>query len=393
MECFRCHTLNPDVARYCFRCGGPVQGADPVRGRAFAVQSTETVTQFAPISTVMPHTNHETADAYRWGLLVSAGVISALTVVGFVSWAIVAAALLMPLAYVVYLYDVNPWEDAPLSPVVMMFIVTAVASVVVSLVFFRWVFDDQFARLSAGGGVRGGTSSISVGSFLVFAVVLPIVALIVMNIGPIVLARRPAFDDMIDGLTLGVAAGTAYAMAETIVAFWPAIASGGRVTQGVATWLVVILNLMVVKALIYGTSAGITVATFSGRGAGYDGFTPAFFANLAFVAAVDVAYWVGVRLLSYVQFGQALGLLWGVVMLGILVIRARIFLHTALLEAAVEDAARGARAKGAVAESGFCPECELPLLPDAAFCIVCGQSVRATSGAIRHALREPGEAR
>jgi hypothetical protein len=110
------------------------------------------------------------------------------------------------------------------------------------------------------------------------------------------------------------------------------------------------------------------------------------------VAVLDIAYWLGVHLLSYAQFGQALGLLWGVAILVVLVIRVRIFLHTALLEAAVEGAATGARAKAAVTEAGFCPECELPLLPDAMFCIVCGQSVRAASGAARRGLRESGRA-
>jgi hypothetical protein len=354
------------------------------------VQSTESVTQFAVISTIMPHADRESADAYRWGLIVSAVLVLALTVLGFVSWAIVAAALTIPIAYLVYLYDANPWEDAPLSTVILLFLCTAVAAALVSLVFFEWVFADAFTQLASGPGGRSGIGSISLTSLLIFAVLLPIVAMVVMNVGPILLARKPAFDDMIDGLTLGVAAGTAYAMAETIVAYWPVIASGQRVSQGIASWVVVILNVMVVKSLIYGTSAGIAIAAFSGRGEGYDGFTPVYYSNLLFVTLLNIAYWVGVQLLAYAEFGQALGLLWGLVILAVLVVRVRLFLHTALLEAGVEDAARR-REKGAVAEGGYCPGCELPLLPDAFFCIVCGQSVRATSGAVRRSLRATSE--
>ena len=43
--------------------------------------------------------------------------------------------------------------------------------------------------------------------------------------------------------------------------------------------MVVVVNVMVVKSLIYGTATGIAVASFSGKGEGYDGFTPAYFAN------------------------------------------------------------------------------------------------------------------
>lgn len=391
MECSRCHATNPDVARFCFRCGAPL-GAAAATGRSFAVQSTEGVTQFALISTVMPHANRRSADAYRWGLFAAAAIVLVLTILGYLSIAILAASVAIPVAYLVYIYDVNPWEDAPISIVVGMFLVTAVLAALVSLVFFDWVFEDQFSRLASGPGSRAGIGSISFGSLLVFAVLLPVVAMVVMNAGPIFFARKLAFDDMIDGLTLGIAAGTAYAMAETIVAFWPVISSGDRVTQGIASWVVVVLNLMVVKSLIYGTSAGIAIAAFSGRGEGYDGFTPAFYSNLAFVTIVDIAYWVGVHLLARAQFGEALGLLWGIAILAVLVIRVRIFLHTGLLEAAVEDAAHSTRNKGAVTEAGFCPECELPLLPDALFCIVCGQSVRATTGAGRRGLREAGRA-
>jgi hypothetical protein len=98
---------------------------------------------------------------------------------------------------------------------------------------------------------------------------------------------------------------------------------------------------------------------------------------------------VGVRVLAPAPFGLALGLLWGVLIAGLLVVRARVVLQTAVLEAAVEDAANDLRPKWATTDLGSCPECENALLPDALFCIVCGSSVRATSGAARRQIREP----
>ena len=389
MECDRCGTANPEVARFCFRCGNPLGAGDAGRGRPFAIQSTESVTQFALISTVMPHADRRSADAYRWALAISALVVLVLTVTGFVSWAILAAALAVPIAYLVYLYDVNIWEEAPLSVVVLLFLLVAAVSAVVSLVFFQWVFDDEFRQLSSGPGVRAGLGSIPVAPLLLFGLVLPLVSLVVMTVGAAWLARRPQSDDMIDGLTFGVAAGTAYAAAETVVAFWSVISSQGRITQGIASWVVVVPSLMIVKSLIYGTSAGIVAAAFSGRGEGYAGLKRDFFANLGFAAVVLVAYWLGVRLLAYLEFGSALGLVWGLVVLAVLVARLRSYLQTALLEAAVEDVAEGKRHAGAVGAAGFCPACEMPLLPDSMFCIVCGQSVRAATGDVRRSLREP----
>ena len=101
-------------------------------------------------------------------------------------------------------------------------------------------------------------------------------------------------------------------------------------------------------------------------------------------------YWGGVRILAYADYGLWLGLIWGVIVLALLMLRIRVVLHTALLEVALEDAAENRRGKAAVTDGGWCPDCEMPLLPDAVFCVACGQSVRATSKQTRRELRAPG---
>lgn len=391
MQCPRCAGENPDVALFCFRCGQGLRRTDSSpsgRRGSYALQSAESVTQFALVSTILPHTNRQAADSYRWAFLLTGGLVLVFTFLGLLPAAIVAGAFLVPITYLIYLYDVNLWEDAPLPAVIALFVFTGLLSALVSLVFFRWAFDAQFAQFRAIG-IRGIALEIPLESLLIFAVLLPVVAEVVKNLGPVWLAGRPRFDDMIDGLTLGIAAGTAYAAAETLVVFAPVFSQEVRTTSGLAVWVPIVLNLMIVKPLIYGTATGIAVAVYSGRGEGYDGFTSRYAASFAFAAGMNVLYWLGVRLLAYVSFGQALGLLWGIAILAVLVIRVRVLMHTALLEAAVEDAARGRRPKAATTDGGFCPECEMPLLADAMFCIVCGESIRASSNMARRAIREP----
>ncbi len=390
MECPTCRSASPDVAAYCFRCGTRLRTRGGRRNDAYAVQSSESVTQFAIVSTIMPHTSRRSGDTYRWALLVSALVVGVLTLTGLLPAAVLAAAFAVPIIYLIYIYDVNLWEDQPVPVLGALFVGTGILSTLLSLVFFRWAFDRQFFILTTASGDRLGGEAIPIGPLLLFAAVLPILAIVAMNLGPVRLASRPEFDDMIDGLTFGIAAGTAYAAAETIVAFLPVFSIGFRTTEGVLGWIPVILNLMIVKSLIYGTATGIAVATFSGLGEGHDGFTPKYFANLAFAAGMNVVYWLGIRLLAYVEQGAWLGLVWGLVVLAILVLRLRVLLHAALLEAAVEDAVGKRRAKAAVTGGGFCPQCEMPLLPDALFCITCGQSVRATSVGDRRMLRSNG---
>lgn len=389
VPCQTCSAENPEVASFCHKCGSSLRPGSTGRSNTYAVSSSENVNQFALISTIMPHTNRETADNYRWAMIISSVLIIGATGLGLLPIAIAAAAFLIPLAYLVYIYDVNLWEDAPAPVVVGLFLVTGVLSVVVSLVFFEWVFESQLASFASGGRGRGGIGTISVPALLIFAVLLPVVAEVVKNLGGVLLARRPQFDDMIDGLTFGVAAGTAYAAFETLVVFSSVFTGEFRTTAGLSTWIVVVINLMVVKSLIYGTASGIAVAAFSGKGEGYDGFTGFYAKNFAFAVLMNVLYWLGVRLTAYLPAGQMLGLLWGLLVLGVLVIRIRVMLQAALLEAAVEAAAKSDPSKRETFVETFCPECENMLLAGASFCIVCGTSVRSTSNQARRHMGSP----
>ena len=191
--------------------------AHPPAAGSYAVQSSEGVNQFALISTIMPHTNRQTADNYRWAMIISAVLIVAATGLGLLPIAVAAAAFLIPIAYLVYIYDVNMWEDAPVPVVAGLFLVHRGAggpgdAVLLPLGLRRAV---QLVRRRRS---RVGIESLSIPALLLFAVVLPIVAEVAKNIGGVFLASRPQFDDMIDGLTFGIAAGTAYAAFETIVA-------------------------------------------------------------------------------------------------------------------------------------------------------------------------------
>ena len=103
--------------------------------------------------------------------------------------------------------------------------------------------------------------------------------------------------------------------------------------------------------------------------------------------AVNIVYWTGVRMLAPAPYGTALGLLWGAALAAVLVVQARVVLHIAILEAAVEAAAEERRSKWATTDVGYCAECEHRLLPDSVFCIVCGSSARATTNAARNAAR------
>ena len=102
---------------------------------------------------------------------------------------------------------------------------------------------------------------------------------------------------------------------------------------------------------------------------------------MAAAILANIAYQSGTYLFSFVgnaTLAVVLSIVWGLVILGTLILRVRNVLHVGLMEAALERSARD----GGIGQDGdlqFCGQCEMPLLDHAAFCNACGTTVRVQS--------------
>ena len=211
---------------------------------------------------------------------------------------------------------------------------------------------------------------------------VPIVGEVIRQIGPVLLASRPEFDDLMDGLTFGVISGLAYSCFDTLTRHWDLL-TGGLQGSNPGLWVSLIFLEGFVKPMIIGTASGIAVAEFSGLGRGYDGFTPRYFRGVGEAILANAAYQAGTYLFSFVgnaTLGVVLSILWGLIILAILILRVRNVLHAGLMEAALE---RSARAGDLESELQYCAQCEMPLLEHAAFCNACGTAVRVQPKAAR----------
>ena len=136
-------------------------------------------------------------------------------------------------------------------------------------------------------------------TFLLLAVLVPVVGEAIRQVGPLVLASRPEFDDLMDGLTFGVISGVAFACFDTIVRYWDLL-TGGIVEPDPGLWVSLIFLHGFVKPLLIGTATGIACAEYSGLGRGYDGFTPRYYRGLALAVAANIAFQAGVYLFAFV---------------------------------------------------------------------------------------------
>ena len=290
------------------------------------------------------------------------------------SIAVLVAAFAIPVVYVVYLYDVDLWEDQPVPVTALAFLLTGGLALLFTVL---WTFlrgPVPFAPTGLDGSLSAAPR---LDTFLLVALLVPVVGELIRQVGPVMLASRPQFDDLMDGLTFGVVSGVAYACFDTLVRHWHLL-TGGLQDQNAGLWASLVFLEGFVKPLLMGTATGLACAEFSGLGRGYDGFTPRYVRAVALAVLANIAYQAGTYLFSFVgspTLAVLLSVLWGLLILGVLILRLRTVLHTGLMEAALE---RSARERG-VGEAGaleFCARCEMPLQEHAAFCTACGTAVR-----------------
>lgn len=371
MECPRCHSELPEVAHFCQRCGQDVRTADVRRRKTFAVKPDEPVASFSIVSTIMPRGVNAHPQTYRLALTIALTVALTTAIFGALPLAVMVAAFAVPIVYIVYLYDVNQWEDQPVPVVALAFGLTFVLGLLFTA-GWRLLVGDAEAAAGLGAGARVP----ELVPFLVFALLVPIVGEAIRQIGPVVLAARPEFDDLMDGLTFGVISGVAFASADTLVKHWGLITGGFAGIDSPGVWASLIFLEGFVKPIVLGTASGIAVAEYSGLGRGYDGFTGRYLRGLVEAVLAGVLYFGGTYLLGFVPnptLALLLSIGWGLAIAGVLVLRVRNVLHHGLMEAALESEAREVIGDG---ELHFCDRCEMPLLDAASFCNACGTAVR-----------------
>lgn len=376
MICDHCAEVVVDGV-FCTRCGAHQGTAeethDPrLRLHAYAAHPGEHVAQPSLVSTLFPHLGRHQVHEFRWALLVGLGGVVLLWIAGFVTAAILVAAFLIPVLYLIYLYEAQVYRDAPASVVGFTVAAGAVLGIAVTLFSRLFLGDDLLAGRASAFGLE---TSVQVLPLLGIALVLPLVQEILKPL-PTLLLRR-AFPETMDGLTFGIATGVGFATAETLVNFSAYIAQTDIHTSP-GTWILPLLSIAVLQPVMQGTCAGIVTAALWRLLARRGGLRDV----VALVAAPvgHVAFALGGDLLLSGGAGQAGQLVWqGGIVIGLLLV-VRYLLHRALLEEAVDLGMR----------PSLCANCHRHVIA-AGFCPCCGMAIAASPHHIRW-YQAPGPA-
>lgn len=360
-----CHSCGREVPEgdFCGACGALLVADVPrsaQRPHAFAANPTEHVLHFNVVSTLFPHLPHLRTAPFRIALLVSAVVLVILGYFRLTGPSIAAAALAVPLLYLLYLYEVEVYEDEPVYVIGATFVLGMVIGGIFAYLTGRIVTETLLLNVSQGAPVS---------KIILAAVVFPVVAVALMLIGPLIIFRTRHYDEALDGFTFAASSAMGFALASTVVQLWPQLLDGLQSAAPSTDNTLAILERGLLNPFIYASVAGLIAgALWLRRGPvrtlATNGWTTTLWTNIlvAVVAVVGLgfvnAYVLQTSVAVAIQgFAAVLLLFW-----------VRIALHHMLLAEAVEVE---------IGAEQPCFHCH-HIVPRMAFCPHCGIATRAT---------------
>jgi hypothetical protein len=380
VTCRNCGAEVPG-GRFCVRCGEPqaTRGGDPVppaastvrrRMGAFAASPSERVLGPSLVSTLFPRLPRSQLGTFRIGLALGIGLVGGLTLAGLYPVALGVAAAIVPALIVVYVYAIDVYEDEPLAFLGLTMLWGVVAG-------------GLFGSLSSGLATVTPGVPVTPGDALLRGVALPLIGAAIALVGPLLLVRRREFNDVLDGVTFGAAAGSAFLGAQTLAGAADLLSGGLRPVGSADTWLVQLLTVGVAQPIISAAVAAIVAGTIWLRIRAPERDRRA----LGRLGDPLVAIALGASLLVAAGLGRTLlgsvpALLWLVVVAILGLIWMRVLIHLGLMEEAAEIG---------IGPPIACPECGATT-PYHTFCIDCGIALRALPRGRRPSPAAPPDA-
>ncbi len=342
---------------FCGHCGAHLARNSVRRTHAFTAVPSQPVAQLAIVSTLFPHLTHRSASPFRLALGAGGALVAMLAGLHLFAPATVAALCVLPVLYLIYLYEVEVYESEP-------WLVIGATMVIGGLlgVAFTTVAGGSLSQLLLTGDRDT--------AFLLAGIVIPVVGQVLMLAGPLFLYLfRDRFREPLDGLTFGAASALGFTLASSLTSFWPLLSGPLVATGSPVDWAVRLTRVGLLVMLVNACTTGLVTAAlwlrrYDRRRAGRP-WRSSVLVALVLAFAVQIA-------LGMIAFAVS-DLIVDVIILAIaaaaLLLYIRLVIHEALL---VEGAAHE------IGPDAPCPECHR-VVPTMAFCPSCGAARAAAS--------------
>ncbi|HEX9235932.1 MAG TPA: zinc ribbon domain-containing protein [Actinomycetota bacterium] len=358
VTCPNCGQSVPE-GNFCVRCGTDLS-AGPARGRrtGYSAAPHEHRLLPHPISTLFPHLPRASVASFRVALAGGTVIVVGLAAAGLFPLAFVAAAALVPLLTVLYLYDVNLYEDEPLLVIGLTMLWGAATGLIVGLV----------AKTISPSDATLFTHSLA-SRLLLRGLLVPAVSVGLMLAGPVlVLLPYHKFNDVLDGATFGAASAVTFLGTQALAQGFRNLEAGFRPVGSVSPWVGRLLGVAVAGPLIAAGAVGAAAGAFwlRYRAPVPDRRSLGVLSMPVVGVAFALALVIGAAVVQlYVGVWPALGA--QVALAAIALVALRRVIHIGLLEESLEVD---------IGPDIVCPNCGHPT-PHHTFCINCGISLRA----------------
>ena len=371
MQCDHCAQDVPDGV-FCTRCGAH-QGTTGESGNAklrehnYAAHPGEHVAQPSVFTTLFPHLGQHKIHEFRWAFIAGISGVLVLYLAGLITAAILVSAFLIPVLYLIYLYEAQVYRDEP-ATILGFTIGGGIIVGIVVTILGRAIYNPFDYTINPLGH-----ASISIGAVLIVGLIMPVVQEVLKAVPAYFLPNRADYPETVDGLVFGIAAGLGFSLAEGLIGFSSALTSlPAHVTPG--NWIYDLTTLAVLQPLLQGSATGMVVATIwryrRGRLAGRE------IGGVAMALIAHIAFSGGTLLMKDTSVVPLMILIWQAVVVGALLIYVRYLLHYALMEEA--------------AHMGFaetvCPNCHTHIVASG-FCPNCGMALTAAPNSIKRNRR------
>jgi len=244
--------LEVPARNWCVRCGSSLaEETGTAKGERdrFAAAPNERLSLPAVVSTLFPQLPNDSMQTFRVTLALGVVTVVVLAAFGLFPVALVAAAILVPLITVTYLYDVDVYEDQPLYVVGLTMVGGALGGVAIALLARAIAPADASFAIDASGV-----------DALVRGVVIPLLSAVVILLPALVLLRYPKFNDVLDGSTFGAAAAISFTGAEVLVQSYSYL-SGSLSADGMfLPWMLRLLSVAVAVPVLTAAVMGAAAA-------------------------------------------------------------------------------------------------------------------------------------
>jgi hypothetical protein len=246
ITCNRCANEVPAL-RFCVRCGHTLddeyRGEQLRRTHAFAAHPDEPLRAIAVVSTLFPQLPRADMHMFRLALLAGTALMIGLALAGAFPVAVVTAAVLVPLLMVMYLWDVDVYEDEPRVVIGATVLVGGVLGALTAIVV------RELPRVTTGAGIDPGALALA-------GIGVPIVSGGLMLVGPLLLLPWRRFNDVLDGATFGAVSAVAFVGAQLLVASTAMWSGGLRPGGNTLEWVVTLIGFGVLLPLIAAGTIG-----------------------------------------------------------------------------------------------------------------------------------------